>query len=241
MFPIRDTIPSRYTPFATVGLISINGAVFLYELSLSPAELMAFFQRYGVVPAALRSGAPWGEWLSLLTSMFLHGGWFHIIANMWALWLFGDNVEDRMGIGRFLAFYLLTGLAAGATHAVLNPNSTVPTVGASGAVAGVMGAYFVLFPRSTLIVVVPFFFWPVLFEVPAVIYLLLWFLGELFSGTLSLAVPGDVGGIAFWAHVGGFVAGVVLHPIFLRPRQVYRRWFADETHYHPERWYWRER
>ena len=160
--------------------------------------------------------------------MFLHGGWAHIIGNMWTLWIFGDNVEDRMGPFRFTVFYLLCGLVAGVVHYFTNADSDVPTVGASGAIAGVLGAYFVLFPRSQIVVMVPIFFYPLFFEVPAVTYLLFWALSQVFSGTLALAGPVEVGGVAWWAHVGGFSAGLLLHPLFIRPRRVIRRLQPDE-------------
>lgn len=224
MFPIRDTIPSRSKPVVTWALIAINVLVFVFELSLEPEELEAFFYLFGIVPArythpewAMLVGFPVDDYWPFLTSMFLHGGWLHIVANMWTLWIFGDNVEDRMGPWRFLAFYLLTGLIAGLTHWFTNPDSTIPTVGASGAIAGVLGAYFVSFPRARIIGIVPVFFWPVFIELPAVAYLLLWFLTQVFAGTMSGLNPDDVGGIAFWAHAGGFAAGVLLCWLFVLP------------------------
>jgi membrane associated rhomboid family serine protease len=153
----------------------------------------------------LQSG---GNYFTLLSSMFLHGGWMHIIGNMWSLWIFGDNVEDRMGRGGFLLFYLLSGLAAGAVHVVTNPASRVPTVGASGAIAGVMGAYLLLFPHASVVTMVPIFFFLQVVEIPAVFFLGFWFLSQLFSGTLSLAAAGpQAAGVAWWAHIGGFVVG----------------------------------
>jgi len=160
--------------------------------------------------------------------MFLHGGWIHIIGNMWTLWIFGDNVEDRMGPVRFLAFYFLCGLAAGVVHLYTNPDSTLPTVGASGAIAGVLGAYLLLFPHSRIIILVPLFFLPLFVEVPAITYLGFWIVSQIFSGTLSLALPEDVGGVAFWAHVGGFIAGAVLCWLFVKPQRHGRSLAADE-------------
>jgi membrane associated rhomboid family serine protease len=160
--------------------------------------------------------------------MFLHGGWMHIIGNMWTLWIFGDNVEDRMGPLRFVLFYLLCGLAAGVTHWLTNPDSTIPTVGASGAIAGVLGAYFFLYPHARIIAMVPIFFWPFFFELPAITYLGFWILSQIFSGTLSLALPKDVGGVAWWAHVGGFIAGAALHRLFVKRRRSMRRLEPDE-------------
>jgi membrane associated rhomboid family serine protease len=175
------------------------------------------------------AGLPFDDYWPFVTCMFLHGGWAHIIGNMWSLWIFGDNVEDRMGSIRFLFFYLLTGLAAGLTHYLTNADSVVPTVGASGAIAGVLGAYFVLFPRSQIIVLVPIFFFPFFFQLPAVTYLLFWFLSQILGGAIAGLSASQVGGIAFWAHAGGFVAGVLLHRLFILPEQQRpRRFERDE-------------
>jgi len=226
MIPIKDTIPHRNQPFVTWAIIAVNVAVFLFELTLDPEDLTRFFYLFGIVPAryshpewARWAGFPVDDYWPFLTSMFLHGGWAHIIGNMWTLWIFGDNVEDRMGHSRFLAFYLLMGIAAGVTHQFINADSTLPTVGASGAIAGVLGAYFVLFPLSRIIVLFPVLFWPFFFELPAVMYLFFWFLMQLFGGTAALVRPGNQGGIAWWAHVAGFGAGVALHRFFLLPRR----------------------
>jgi membrane associated rhomboid family serine protease len=236
LIPIRDTIPHRRTPVMTWALIAVNVAVFLYELSLPPEELERLFYFFGIVPAryshpewATVVGLPFDDYWPFVTCMFLHGGWAHIIGNMWTLWIFGDNVEDRMGSVRFLFFYLLTGLAAGLTHYFTNANSAVPTVGASGAIAGVLGAYFVLFPRSQIIVMVPVFFFPFFFQLPAVTYLLFWFLSQILGGAIAGLSSSQVGGIAFWAHAGGFVAGVLLHRLFILPEQQRpRRFERDE-------------
>jgi membrane associated rhomboid family serine protease len=160
---------------------------------------------------------------------------------MWTLWIFGDNVEDRMGPGRFLAFYLLTGLVAGLTHWFTNLHSTIPTIGASGAVAGVLGAYFVLFPFARIIAVFPILFWPFFFEVPAVTYLFVWFLSQIFGGTLAGLGPQDVGGVAWWAHAGGFAAGALFHRAFLarerrRPRAVQADEYGLERAWTPSAW-----
>jgi membrane associated rhomboid family serine protease len=175
MIPIRDTIPSRNLPVVTWFLIIANSAVFLFELSLPPDVLERVFHLFGLVPArythpqwAVVIGFPVDDYWPFLTSMFLHGGWMHIISNMWTLWIFGDNVEDRMGSLRFLIFYLLCGFAAGLVHWFTHPWSTLPTVGASGAIAGVMGAYFFLFPFARVVVLLPILFFPFFFEVPAV-------------------------------------------------------------------------
>ena len=225
MIPIRDTIPRRQVPVVTWSLIAVNVLIFLFELTLDPVDLEALFYLFGIVPArythpewAMAIGFPVNDYWPFLTSMFLHGGWAHIIGNMWTLWIFGDNVEDRMGRVRFLAFYLITGLVAGVVHSLTNVGSTIPTVGASGALAGVLGAYFVLFPHSRIVAMFPVFFFPFFFEVPAVTYLLFWFFSQIIGGTLAGLSPQNVGGVAFWAHVGGFVAGLVLHRLFLLPR-----------------------
>jgi membrane associated rhomboid family serine protease len=237
VIPIRDTVPSRHAPVVTWSLIAVNAAVFLYQLTLSPEELQRLIYLFGMVPAryshpywAMLAGFPLDDYWPFLTSMFLHGSWMHIIGNMWTLWIFGDNVEDRMGPVRYLLFYLLMGLIAGLTHYFTNLDSTVPTVGASGAIAGVLGAYLVLFPRSRIIVLLPVFFFPFFFQLPAVTYLLFWFLSQVLAGTLAGLNASDVGGIAWWAHVGGFAAGVILHRLFLLPGATAPRLFQrDET------------
>jgi membrane associated rhomboid family serine protease len=160
--------------------------------------------------------------------MFLHGGWMHVIANMWTLYLFGDAVEDRMGPVRYLIFYLLCGLAAGLTHFLTNPTSPVPCIGASGAIAGVLGAYLVLFPTARILTLIPILFFPFIVEIPAVVFLGIWFASQFFSGTLSLISTQYYEGVAWWAHVGGFVAGIVLLPAFKKSAQEYRRYYPDE-------------
>ncbi len=226
MFPIRDTIPRRHVPIATWGLIAANIYFFFRELALPPEAAEKMMYLFGLVPArflnpdwAASVGFPAHTYWPFLTTMFLHGGWLHIIGNMWVLWIFGDNVEDRMGPLRFLAYYLLCGLAAGFIHVITNPTSRVPAVGASGAIAGVMAAYFVLFPRARIVAMFPIVFWPIFFEVPAFLYLGFWFLTQFFSGTLAIATRHEVSGIAWWAHVGGFVTGLATFWMFLRPRQ----------------------
>jgi membrane associated rhomboid family serine protease len=193
---------------------------------LPPQQLEYLLAMLGMVPARLEADP--AAYSTLFTCMFLHGGWMHFIGNMWMLYLFGDNVEDRMGSARYLIFYLLCGLAASVTHCVINPGSEVPTIGASGAIAGVLGAYFVLFPTARVITLVPVFFFPLLFEIPAVFYLGLWFVSQVFSGTLSLGSTEASEGVAWWAHVGGFVVGMALLPLFKKSRLRYRRYYADE-------------
>jgi membrane associated rhomboid family serine protease len=216
MFPLRDTQQSRTAPVITVSLIVVNTLVFLHETALGPHLLQRFVFDYGLVPFRFTEGNPLNpaRYLPLLTSMFWHGGWLHLIGNMLYLWVFGDNVEDRLGHGRFLFFYLLAGALAGLTQIALDPGSEVPTVGASGAIAGVLGAYLVTFPRAK-VVTWPFFFIPI----PAFIYLAIWFGAQLLEGIGSLGAPALSGGVAVWAHVGGFIAGALLMKI-LEPRRV---------------------
>ncbi len=203
MFPVSDVIPSRTTPFVTVGLIAANALAFLYELQLRPADLQVFTEVFGVVPAAF-------AWPTVLTSMFLHGGWMHMLGNMLYLWIFGDNVEDRLGHVGFLIFYLFCGTAAALAQVAVNPLSFVPMIGASGAIAGVMGAYFVLYPRSRVLTAIFVIVFMDLVEIPAIFFLGIWFMMQLFSGVGSLGAHSAGGGVAFWAHVGGFVTGLLI-------------------------------
>src|SRR5215475_14596537 len=173
MIPLRDVIPSRTVPFLTVSIIVLNALAWFYELSLPREGLQVFLRQYGVVPAYF---AP----ATLISSMFLHGSWMHILGNMWYLWIFGDNVEDRVGHGRFIVFYLLCGIAASLGQVAMDPNSMLPTIGASGAIAGVMGAYFVLYPQSRVLTLIPFI-WLQIVELPAVVLLGFWFLMQIFS------------------------------------------------------------
>src|SRR5437667_5802751 len=217
MIPLRDVIPSRTTPYITVTIIVLNALAWLFELMLPHEQLSDFLTAYGVVPAYL-------AWPTLITSMFLHGSWSHVIGNMWYLWIFGDNVEDRVGHGRFIFFYLLCGIAAALGQVAVNPSSMLPTIGASGAIAGVMGAYFVLYPHSRVLTLVPLvIFWEVI-EVPAPLLLGFWFLMQLFSAG-AIAVTSSThgsGGVAFMAHVAGLVFGGLI-VFFVRQRAV-RSW-----------------
>jgi membrane associated rhomboid family serine protease len=222
MIPLRDIIPSRTTPYVTISLISLNVLVFLYELSLGRA-VDAFTLYWGLVPAAF-------SWVTVFTSMFLHGGLLHVAGNMLYLWIFGDNVEDRMGHGRFLVFYLLCGVAAALAQTITTPDSVVPMVGASGAIAGVMGAYFVLYPKSRIVTLIPLFFFFQVIEVPAILFLGIWFLMQFLSGVgsiLTTAGGGPAGGVAFWAHVAGFVAGISGVIVFRRPERQRVEWWHD--------------
>ena len=212
MIPLRDVVPSRTTPYITITIIALNALAWLFELSLPHDALNAFLTVYGVVPASF---AP----ATLITSTFLHGSWSHVLGNMWYLWIFGDNVEDRLGHGRFIVFYLLCGMAAALGQIALDPLSTLPMVGASGAIAGVMGAYFVLYPRSRVLTLVALvFFWEII-ELPATLLLGFWFVMQLFSAGAIAATAGTGGGVAFAAHVAGFASGAAGVFVF-RKRQI---------------------
>jgi membrane associated rhomboid family serine protease len=219
MLPLKDDQPRYGSPWVTWFLIAINLVIFLFEWSLDPASLRVLIHQFGVVPyhlAVLLGGShrysPAVVALPYFTSMFLHGSWMHVIGNMWFLWIFGDNVEDYLGHFKYLVFYILTGLVAMATQVAVNPHSTMPTVGASGAIAGVLGAYFVLFPRARVLT----WFFVFVIWVPAWIILGYWFVLNFLSGTATaLSVQGqNMGGVAFWAHVGGFVSGALLVKAF---------------------------
>jgi membrane associated rhomboid family serine protease len=204
MIPLRDSQPSYSTPYVTIALIVTNVLVFLYTVSLEPFSRNHFIVEYGMIPARF-------QLIDLLTSMFMHGGWLHLIGNMWFLWIFGDNVEDVLGHGKYLLFYLLCGVAASLGHFALSMESRVPTVGASGAIAGVMGAYLIKFPHSHIVTLVPVFVFVTTIEVPAVLMLLYWFVIQFFSGVGSIARSQiSQGGVAWFAHVGGFLAGMLL-------------------------------
>jgi membrane associated rhomboid family serine protease len=222
MIPLRDVIPSRTFPFFTVAFIVLNCLAFFYELSLSERALEQFIFVYGVVPARF-------DVLSVFTSMFLHGGWAHFLGNMLFLWIFGDNVEDRLGHVRYVVFYLLCGVAAVIAHVYMNPASTVPTIGASGAIAGVMGAYFFLYPHSRVLALVPLFIVFEIIEVPAILFLGIWFLMQFFYGVGSLGTrtAAEAGGVAFWAHIAGFVAGVAGVLVLRKPSR--SRWRGELT------------
>jgi len=216
MIPLRDTIPSATVPFVTRLLIAANVVVFLYQAGLAGREGEAFIRTWGLVPRHVHLDRP-ETLLPLVTSMFLHGGWMHLIGNMLYLHIFGDNVEDRLGHLRYLAFYLIGGLVAGVAQVTLNAHSGLPMVGASGAIAGVTGAYFLFFPHARIVTLVPIFVFLQVIEVPAVFFLLVWFVFQLLLGVGSLGAHTAEGGVAFWAHVGGFLAGLALGPL-LAPR-----------------------
>src|SRR5580698_8268624 len=238
MIPIRNDTPRFSTPYVTYFIIALNLAVFLFELRVgaqSHRQLNGLMYEFGVVPlhferalAGTSHVSLLGLFLTILTSMFLHASWLHIIGNMWFLWIFGDNIEDYVGHFPYLIFYLVSGFAASVTHILLNAGSNVPSVGASGAIAGVMGAYFVLYPRARVLTLVPLIIFFTFWWLPAWIFLGFWFLLQFISGTAtSIAETGqNSGGIAFWAHVGGFVAGIVLIKLMpeRRARNRYAAW-----------------
>jgi membrane associated rhomboid family serine protease len=225
MIPIGDSPMRRTFPWVTVLIVVANIAVFAYELSLGPRRLSTFVQSVGTIPIEILSGrdlapaAPGPVYVTLITAMFVHGGFLHIASNMLYLWVFGDNVEDVFGHFWFTCFYAVAGIIAGLTHVFVNADSIVPSVGASGAVAGVLGAYMVLFPRAdvrTLLFLGPFI---TITRISAVLMIGFWFVTQLVSGLLSLDTSADQGGgVAFWAHIGGFVVGLVVAALF-RPRR----------------------
>ena len=238
MFPIRDDNPHFLTPYATYGIIALNviGWVFLQGLGMEPA-LSSSVCGLGLIPGELLQTVPAGTrfqvspnsvcvlgdtsaWYTVITSMFMHGGWFHIIGNMWFLWIFGNNVEDSMGSFRFVVFYLLCGLLAAALQTATNPDSAIPMVGASGAIGGVMGAYILLYPRVHVHMLFFFGFYVTTFAVPAVLMLGYWLLIQVIGGLGTLGAQG--GGVAFWAHIGGFVGGAALIFLFRNPQLLKR-------------------
>lgn len=232
MFPISDDNPTRITPFVTYALIGANIFIFLYQLTLTPPQLEQFFRLYAVVPRELTASflgipinQPVPEPLTLITSQFLHGGFLHILGNMLFLWIFGNNIEDKLGHVKYLIFYLTCGALAALTQWFFSTQSGIPSLGASGAIAGVMGAYILRFPHArvrTLLFLGPFITFP---EIPAIFFLGIWFVQQAIYGIASLNVPTNIGmesgGIAYWAHAGGFVFGAILGPLL--------GLFADES------------
>ena len=217
MIPLKDDTPRLTTPYINYFLIALNTAIFLFQQLLDRPAHDAFLYQFGMVPARVTGalhGAPDASLglgvLTIFTSMFLHANWLHLISNMWALWIFGDNIEDHLGHFRYLLFYFGTGLAASLLHIAFNFGTQIPSVGASGAIAGVMGAYLRLFPRARIVTLVPVLFFPLFFEVPAFLFMGFWFFMQLLSGAVSLAVTNTGEGIAWWAHIGGFSVGFFL-------------------------------
>jgi rhomboid family protein len=229
MFPIRDDQPRSIQPFVTWFLIGLNAFIFLFEVTLPQRALREMIFQFGLVPAQVTgffgTGAfsPGAAFLPLFTSMFLHGSWLHLIGNMWILWIYGDNIEDYLGHFAYLVFYLACGIVAAALHVLFNLGSTVPTVGASGAIAGVMGSYLVLYPRATVLTYIPPIFF---FPIPSWAMLGYWFVVQFLSGTAtSIGDPRQMhAGVAFWAHVGGFLAGIAMIRLFPQRRRRYATW-----------------
>jgi len=227
MFPIRDTIPNRTFPVTTWLIIILCGIVFFFETTLPHKTLEKFIAFFGIVPVEYTKrhwhGLPLIDYISFLTTMFLHGGWLHFLGNMWFLKIFGSKVEDRMGHRGFLVFYLISGILASVFYIYFSPRSSMPVIGASGAIAGVMGAYYVLFPGARILTLIPILIFPWFVEIPAFFFLGWWFLIQLFSGSLSLALPNAGGGVAWWGHIGGFIAGIILVFFFKKSN---RKWYA---------------
>jgi membrane associated rhomboid family serine protease len=226
MIPLRDNNPRNSFPWITLALIAANSAIFFREAFASETEIKVLFASYGLIPTRATgffSGEPVSPSAAIfpfVTSMFLHGGWMHLIGNMWFLWIFGDNVEDRTGHLSYLFLYLASGLAGSVGHVLFSPDSTVPTVGASGAISGVMGAYLITFPRARILTLVPIIVFLTTVEIPAYLILIYWLLLQFLSGVASLAADTGQGGVAWFAHVGGFVVGV---PLMLALRRRRRR------------------
>lgn len=223
MIPLRDVIPSRTRPVITIALIALNTLVFFGHAGLDPEGFESFIRAFGLVPAAF-------TWPAVVSSMFVHAGVMHFAGNMLYLWIFGDNVEDRMGHGRFLTFYVLCGAGAALAQTAAAPMSLVPMVGASGAIAGVMGAYFVLYPKSRVLTLIPF---PItIIEIPALYLLGLWFVMQFVNGVATMVPRGEgplAGGVAFWAHAAGFGVGVLLVFLFRRPERQRVEWWNESS------------
>lgn len=215
MIPLRDKNPTKLVPYVNVSIIIINVAVFAYEVSQG-SGIEDFIRQFSVIPADIVSSferrAFFGiSFRGVFTSMFLHAGWLHLGGNMLYLWVFGDNIEDKLGHARYIVFYLVCGIISSALYVYVDPHSTVPTIGASGAISGIMGAYVLLFPKARVLTVIPIFIFLQFVELPALVVLGLWFVLQFFSGLASLGYQtAEAGGIAWWAHIGGFVAGLIL-------------------------------
>ncbi|MGD1863246.1 MAG: rhomboid family intramembrane serine protease [Phormidesmis sp.] len=238
MVPIRDDNPTSTTPVVVYALLVLNVVIFLHEITLSPDALQQFFNQWAIVPAELTASFGGGstgavsvvaerEWFTLISSQFLHGGWLHVGGNMLYLWVFGNNIEDQLGPVKFLFFYLMCGVLAGLSQWFFDPVSVVPTLGASGAVAGIMGAYIIRFPRAKIVTLIPLFILFTTFRIPAIFFLGWWFVQQAFYSAMSLGAPADMGagGVAYWAHAGGFIFGAILAPLlglFAKGRDRYR-------------------
>jgi membrane associated rhomboid family serine protease len=209
MIPLRDTVPSRSFPFVMIGIVVLNVLVYLFGLTLTDEGQESFLLAFAVIPARLMSPPAFSDWPTLITAQFLHGGLLHLGSNMLALFIFGDNVEDRLGHLRFLIFYLLSGIVGSLLHVYVDPTSAIPALGASGAIAGVLAGYMALFPTARVLTFIPIFVIPWVIGIPAALWAIGWFLMQLLSGVASLDAASS-GGVGFWAHVGGFVAGFLL-------------------------------
>ncbi|MBD2440859.1 rhomboid family intramembrane serine protease [Nostoc sp. FACHB-110] len=217
MFPLYDENPTRITPYFTYGLIGMNVLVFLHEVSLSNARLNLFFSQYAVVPQELTTNFS-TEWVTLFTSQFLHGGWWHLISNMLFLWVFGNNIEDRLGHFKYLVFYLICGASAAMCQWFIGMYSEIPSLGASGAISGILGAYIIRFPHARITTLVFLGFFVTTISVPALVVIGIFFVQNIISGLASLQAAANMsvetGGVAYWAHIGGFVFGIMLAPLF---------------------------
>ncbi|MEH2193090.1 MAG: rhomboid family intramembrane serine protease [Nostoc sp.] len=217
MFPLYDENPTRITPYFTYGLIGMNIMVFIHEVSLSNAQLSQFLNQYAVVPQELTTNLS-GEWITLFTSQFLHGGWWHLISNMLFLWVFGNNIEDRLGHAKYLIFYLVCGALAALCQWFIGMNSEIPSLGASGAISGVLGAYIIRFPQAKVMTLVFLGFFITTIRIPALVIIGLFFVQNVISGLSTLQAAANMtvqtGGVAYWAHIGGFVFGIILAPLF---------------------------
>lgn len=239
MIPLRDNVPRVSTPVAVSVIIGLNVLVFVYSKMLNSQDMLYLFHLFGVVPARFFE-PEWAAWAGypktigwpLVTYMFLHSGWIHILLNMWMLWIFGDNIEDVTGHSRFVLFYLLCGLAAVGLHMLFEPEADIPIVGASGAVAGVMGAYVVLYPHGRVLTLVPIFFFPLFLRFPSFLFLGVWFLSQFISGLVSRV--NQTSPIAWWAHVGGFLAGMILIYFFMQPDRCRYCYNPNTKDYDPE-------
>jgi membrane associated rhomboid family serine protease len=221
LIPLRDDNPAPITPVLTWGFIAMNVLVFLYQFSLGEKQERIFIYQFGAIPAVITGLERLPSTLSaipadfsLFTNMFLHGGWMHLIGNMWYLWIFGDNIEAALGKLRYAAFYLVCGVLATLSHILSNPASVIPSIGASGAISGVLGAYLLLYPQARVMVLIPLGFFTRIMYVPAALVLIFWFVIQLLNGSMSTGQEG--GGVAFWAHIGGFLAGMLLVGLFKR-------------------------
>ena len=231
MFPIRDTVRARSFPFTNWAIIIVNGVIFFLQSNLSAQNLDWIVERFALIPAYVDFSNP-VTWIPFFTHIWLHGSLFHLISNLWMLFIFGDNVEDRLGSGRYLVFYVLGGITAGLLQYYFNPASQIPALGASGAIAAAMGAYFLFFPRSKVVTLVPVFFFGWFVNIPSIIFLGIWFATQVLSGVVALGIPAaeQMGGVAWWAHIGGFLFGLIMAKPFCIGRCT-RQQYPDE--YYP--------